>query len=79
MNLPGITVTVQGMIDALRDVAGQEAVDLIRFEPDEAINRIVASWPGKFDISRALDLGFRADGSFGDAIRSFITHHGSSK
>ncbi|USR65530.1 SDR family oxidoreductase [Providencia stuartii] len=78
VNLPGITVTVQGMIDALRDVAGQETVDLIRFEPDEAINRIVASWPGKFDISRALDLGFRADGSFGDAIRSFITHHGSS-
>ncbi len=31
VNLPGITVTVQGMIDALRDVAGQEAVDLIRF------------------------------------------------
>lgn len=79
VNLPGITVTVQGMIDALRDVAGQKAVDLIRFEPDEAINRIVASWPGKFDISRALGLGFRADGSFADAIRSFITHHGSQQ
>lgn len=79
VNLPGITVTVQGMIDALRDVAGQDAVDLIRFEPDEAINRIVASWPGKFDISRALGLGFRADGSFADAIRSFITHHGSQQ
>ncbi|MDN0006848.1 SDR family oxidoreductase [Providencia stuartii] len=79
VNLPGITVTVQGMIDALRDVAGQKTVDLIRFEPDEAINRIVASWPGKFDISRALGLGFRADGSFADAIRSFITHHGSQQ
>lgn len=76
VNLPGITVTVQQMIDALRDVAGQKTVDLVRFEPDEAINRIVASWPGKFDIRRALDLGFRADGSFGDAIRSFITNHG---
>ncbi|SPY76460.1 Uncharacterised protein [Providencia rustigianii] len=77
--MPGITVTVQDMIDALRDVAGQKAVDLIRFEPDEAINRIVASWPGKFDITRALSLGFRADGSFSDGIRSFIKHHGSAK
>ncbi|MEQ5128299.1 D-erythronate dehydrogenase [Providencia alcalifaciens] len=79
VNLPGITVTVQEMIDALRDVAGQQAVDLIRFEPDESINRIVASWPGKFDIRRALDLGFKADGSFSDAIRSFIKHHGCAK
>ena len=70
---------VQEMIDALRDVAGQQAVDLIRFEPDESINRIVASWPGKFDIRRALDLGFKADGSFSDAIRSFIKHHGCAK
>ncbi|HBO22375.1 MAG TPA: hypothetical protein DD649_05730 [Providencia sp.] len=79
VNLPGITVTVQEMIDSLRDVAGQETVNLIRFEPDDAINRIVASWPGKFDISRALNLGFRADGSFSDAIHSFITHHGRAK
>ncbi|EKT53073.1 D-erythronate dehydrogenase [Providencia sneebia] len=79
VNLPGITVTVKEMIDELREEAGQKTVDLIRFEPDEAINRIVASRPSKFDIRRALDLGFSADGSFGDAIRSFITHHGTQK
>ncbi len=75
VNLPGITVTVQDMIDALREVAGQQAVDLISFKPDESINRIVASWPGKFDISRGLSLGFHADGSFSDAIHSFIANH----
>ncbi|MEY1274159.1 D-erythronate dehydrogenase [Proteus mirabilis] len=79
VNLPGLTVTVKEMIDALRDVAGQQVVDLIRFEPDEGINRIVSSWPGKFDISRALALGFRVDSSFSDVIRAFITHYGSAK
>ncbi|MCA6221779.1 D-erythronate dehydrogenase [Photorhabdus antumapuensis] len=75
VNLPGISVTVQDMIDSLAEVAGQKAVDLIRFEPDENINRIVASWPGHFDISRGLSLGFQADNTFSDAIRAFITNN----
>ncbi|MCW7762677.1 D-erythronate dehydrogenase [Photorhabdus luminescens] len=75
VNLPGISITVQDMIDALAEVAGQETVELIRFEPDENINRIVASWPGHFDISRGLSLGFHVDNTFSDAIRAFITNN----
>ncbi|OCQ52997.1 putative epimerase/dehydratase [Photorhabdus australis subsp. thailandensis] len=75
VNLPGISVTIQAMIDALAEVAGQKAVDLIRFEPDENIDRIVASWPGNFDINRSLSLGFYTDGDFSDAIRAFITNN----
>ncbi|MCW7546531.1 SDR family oxidoreductase [Photorhabdus sp. APURE] len=75
VNLPGISITVQDMIDALAKVAGQKTVELIRFEPDENINRIVASWPGHFDISRGLSLGFHADNTFSDAIRTFITNN----
>ncbi|WP_340617643.1 D-erythronate dehydrogenase [Xenorhabdus entomophaga] len=74
VNLPGISITVQGMLDALKEVAGQEAVELIRFESDESINQIVASWPGSFDISRGLALGFGVDHSFGDSIRAFIAN-----
>ncbi|MBS9438172.1 SDR family oxidoreductase [Photorhabdus noenieputensis] len=75
VNLPGISITVQEMVDALAEVAGQKTVELIRFEPDENINRIVASWPGHFDISRGLSLGFYADNTFSDAIRAFITNN----
>ncbi|MBS9425009.1 D-erythronate dehydrogenase [Photorhabdus caribbeanensis] len=75
VNLPGISITVQEMIDALAEVAGQKTVDLIRFEPDENINRIVASWPGHFDTSRGLSLGFHADNTFSDAIRAFISNN----
>ncbi|PHM73358.1 D-erythronate dehydrogenase [Xenorhabdus kozodoii] len=74
VNLPGISITVQGMLDALKDVAGQKTTELICFELDENINRIVESWPGNFDISRSLALGFSADCSFSDAIRSFIAN-----
>ncbi|MDC9615405.1 SDR family oxidoreductase [Xenorhabdus khoisanae] len=75
VNLPGISVTVQSMVDTLKEIAGQKAIDLIRFELDESVNRIVSSWPGSLDINRSLALGFSVDRSFSDAIRAFIANH----
>ncbi len=71
VNLPGLTVTVQQMIDALAKVAGPQTVQLIQYQPNEAISRIVVSWPSQFDISRALALGFTQDNNFEEIIRSF--------
>ncbi|MGG4624701.1 D-erythronate dehydrogenase [Serratia odorifera] len=72
VNLPGISVRVQQMLDALREVAGEQVSGLVRFEANEAINRIVASWPGNFDVRRALAMGFVADENFQQAIRAFM-------
>ncbi|WP_116474971.1 D-erythronate dehydrogenase [Zobellella maritima] len=72
VNLPGITVTVEQMIASLARVAGDEATRHIRYQEDEAISRIVASWPGRFDISRAQGMGFIQDADFDAVIRSFI-------
>ncbi len=72
VNLPGITVTVQEMIEALRRVAGDEVCARIRYEKDEDISRIVASWPGCFNITRALKLGFVQDADFDSVIRRFM-------
>ncbi len=72
VNLPGITVTVQEMIDALRRVAGS-AAEKIRYDPDQAISQIVASWPSRFEVSRARALGFEGDRNFDDIIRAFMT------
>lgn len=74
VNLPGMTVSVQQMIDALTAVAGEKVSQRIHFIPDENINRIVASWPGQFNIERALKMGFTADSTYSDAIRAFIAH-----
>ena len=72
LNLPGISVRVREMLEALRAVAGDVVAARVRFEPDAAINRIVAGWPGEFDTQRARRLGFIADESFEQAIRAFI-------
>jgi D-erythronate 2-dehydrogenase len=69
LSMPGISATVGEQIEALRRVAGDQAVRLIREEPDATIMRIVEGWPRNFDARRALELGFRADASFEDIIR----------
>jgi nucleoside-diphosphate-sugar epimerase len=70
--MPGLSVTVGEQIAALRSVAGESAVNLIRREPDPMIIKMVAGWPQNFDASRALKMGFVADASFEDIIRSHI-------
>lgn len=72
LSMPGISSTVGEQIEALRKVAGDKAVRLIRRVPDEMIMRIVAGWARDFDTARALSLGFVADASFEDIIRIHI-------
>ena len=72
MTMPGLSVTVGEMIAALGEVAGQDKVALIRREPDTTIRGIVAGWPENFDASRATEMGFAADASFQDIIRTHI-------
>jgi nucleoside-diphosphate-sugar epimerase len=70
--LPGLSVTVADMIEALRAQAGDAAVARIRFEDDPRIRAIVASWPARFETARAHALGFQADPSFAEVIRAFV-------
>ena len=70
--MPGLSATVGEQIEALRRVAGQRAVTLIRREPDEQIQRMVESWAPALDATRALRLGFTAETSFDEIIRVHI-------
>ncbi|EME85434.1 uncharacterized protein MYCFIDRAFT_42662 [Pseudocercospora fijiensis CIRAD86] len=72
VNLPGKTVTVQQMLDALRDVGGQKARDLVKEEFDENVAKIVGPWPAEFDTTRAKELGFQDDVSLEQAFRDYI-------
>jgi D-erythronate 2-dehydrogenase len=71
LNLPGLTVTVAQMIDALRRAGGTEAAARIRFVPDARIKAIVQSWPARFDTARAQALGFEADAGFDDVVAAY--------
>jgi nucleoside-diphosphate-sugar epimerase len=72
LSMPGVSVTVGEQIEALRRVAGEDAVRRIREAPDPTIQRIVEGWPRNFDARRALELGFRADASFDEIIRIHV-------
>lgn len=72
LNMPGVGATVGDQIEALRRVAGDQAVALIRREPDPAIEAIISNWPREFDARRAEDLGFRADASLDEIISIHI-------
>lgn len=72
LNMPGLSATVAEQIEALRHVAGEKAVALIRHQPDAEIARIVAGWPCDFAPERAIALGFRAESSFEEIIRIHI-------
>ncbi|GAB2536290.1 D-erythronate dehydrogenase [Spirosoma aerophilum] len=73
VNLPGISVTVQQMLDSLERMTDTETRNRVQFRPDPAINAIVSSWPGKIDNTRALQLGFTMDSHFDEFIRQFIS------
>lgn len=71
INLPGLSVSVDEMIDALRAVGGDNAVDRIRFERDEAVERIVGSWPASWSTTRARALGLEGDADFTAIVRAY--------
>src|SRR3954467_4025277 len=72
LSMPGLSATVGEQIEALRRVAGEKAVKLIRREPDPMIAKIVSGWARDFDTSRAASLGFNAERSFDEIIRVHI-------
>jgi len=70
--MPGVSATVAEQIAALRQVAGEAPVRLIRRQPDPALSKMFATIPGRFDPRRAAALGFQAETSFEAIIRTHI-------
>jgi nucleoside-diphosphate-sugar epimerase len=70
--LPGYTATSGEILDALEKVAGKETRDLVKEKRDEKTQRIVLSWPAKYDTTRAKELGFSEDVGLEQTIRDFI-------
>ncbi|MGA9005438.1 MAG: D-erythronate dehydrogenase [Xanthobacteraceae bacterium] len=72
LTMPGVCCTVGEQIAALRRIAGDKVAARIRREPDPLVARIVAGWPSRFDPSRGVALGFKAEASFDDIIHAHI-------
>ncbi len=71
INVPGICVTVQEMMDALAKVGGKEKLALLKEKEDPTLRPILDSWPTRFDNSQAISLGMKRDTSFEEAVRDY--------
>ncbi len=72
LNLPGVSCTVADQIEALRQIAGNDVVKLIKPIHNPDIANIVMGWPRNFHPERAIKLGFRSDKDFANIIQSYI-------
>ena len=76
LNLPGITVPVSEMVQAMGRVAGDAVAKRVVYKPDERIQKIVAGWPVNFRTPRALSMGFKADPDVESVIRAYVADEG---
>jgi D-erythronate 2-dehydrogenase len=72
LQLPGFSVAVGDMVEAVRRAGGASANARIRWQRDPAIEAIVAGWPKALAAARATALGFAADADIDEAVRAFI-------
>lgn len=72
VNLPGITVTVKQMVASLENIAGSSISKFITYNHDPVVNKIVMTWPGRFNNSKSLNYGFIADAEFEDFIKQYL-------
>jgi len=72
VNVPGLCVGVGEMVDALRRVAGDAVAARVRWAFDPAIDRIVSTWPARFEPARGRALGMRADADFDSIVRAYL-------
>lgn len=75
LNLPGITVTVQDILNGLETVAGPKTAALVREELDPKVEAIVGSWPARFDTKRAESLGMTPDISLSENFARFAARN----
>ena len=78
VNIPGVTVTIHEMLDALKAVGGDEVLKLVEEKRDKATEKIVLSWPTRLDISRAKALGFAEDGTLTNTLQEYINEYGAN-
>src|SRR3984957_2439526 len=72
LQLPGYSVSVGEMAEALRRAGGVSAYNRLAWQPDATIQAIVGSWPRELSAPRAEALGFQPDSGIDEAVRFFI-------
>jgi nucleoside-diphosphate-sugar epimerase len=72
LQLPGYSVSVGEMAEALKRAGGAAAYARLSWKHDPAIQAIVGGWPPALVAPRAEALGFKPDSGIDEAVRFFI-------
>ncbi len=75
VNMPALTVSVAQLLAALAMLAGDQVAGRVRMQRDPVIEEIVASWPARFDNSRAAALGIAPDPDVESVIAQYLDDH----
>ena len=72
LQVPGFSVSVGEMAEAVRRAAGDTAYRRIAWRRDPAIQQIISGWPLALATPRADRLGFERDSGIDEAVGFFI-------
>lgn len=70
LNSPGLSPSAAEIADAVR-ASGAPGAGRITFQPDPAVERIVAAWPKRMEADRAKAVGLAGDASIEDIVRDY--------
>lgn len=72
INFPGVSASVQELMDGLAKYGGEDKLALLSEVPDPALEPILRSWAQDFDPSTPLRLGLIKDESADDLVREYV-------
>ncbi|KAJ2991213.1 hypothetical protein NUW58_g2595 [Xylaria curta] len=72
INVPGVSVSIQELMDALAKHGGEDKLALLKEETNPELERILRSWSPDFDTTTPLRLGLIKDESGEDIVKEYI-------
>ncbi|KAI0109871.1 NAD(P)-binding protein [Daldinia grandis] len=72
INIPGISVSIQELMDALAKYGGEDKLKYLKEETNPDLERILRSWAPELDTSTPLRLGLAKDESAETLVKQYI-------
>ncbi|KAI4869600.1 NAD(P)-binding protein [Hypoxylon rubiginosum] len=72
INVPGISVSVQELMDALAKYGGEDKLKYVKEETNPDLERILRSWAPEIDTTTPLKLGLVKDESADALVKQYI-------
>ncbi|KAI1657947.1 NAD(P)-binding protein [Daldinia decipiens] len=72
INVPGISVSIQELMDALAKYGGEDKLKYLKEETDPDLERILRSWAPELDTTTPLKLGLTKDESAETLVKQYI-------